>query len=116
MGGPTLVSENARQLRKNPTEAEKRLWYQLRDKQLADHRFRRQTPIGPYIVDFFCPEAKLIIELDGGQHAENVDHDQKRTDWLEARGYRVIRFWNNEVFENMEGVLASIDIALKSRD
>jgi len=95
----------ARQLRKNPTEAEKKLWSLLRLKQFDGHRFRRQAPIGPYIVDFFCPAAKLIIELDGGQHAVNAEADQIRTDWLQVHGYRVLRFWNNEILTNPEGAM-----------
>lgn len=112
MGGsaydPEMPSKNARYLRKNQTEAEKRLWWSLRRKQLRGARFRRQAPIGPYIVDFFCPEAKLIIELDGGQHADAVAADTRRTAWLEARSYRVVRFWNNDVMENIDGVLEVI--------
>ncbi len=103
-----MNTTNARRLRSNPTGAEKRLWSKIRNKQLAGHRFRRQAPIGPYVVDFFCPEQKLIIELDGGQHANQVEADTERTAWLESKGYRVIRFWNNEVFDNLDGVLHSI--------
>src|SRR5580692_11066238 len=101
----------ARKLRGTPTDAEIRLWSRLRRKQLDGFRFRRQQPIGRYIVDFFCPEAKLIIEVDGGQHA---DEDSKRSDWLTERGYRVIRFWNNDVLANTEGVLLSILEALRA--
>jgi very-short-patch-repair endonuclease len=90
----------ARKLRLTPTDAEIRLWSRLRGKQLAGFRFRRQHPLGPYVVDFFCAEAKLIVEVDGGQHA---DDGEARTRWLEARGYRVIRFWNNDVLANTEG-------------
>ena len=93
------------------TDAEIRLWARLRRRQLAGFRFRRQQPIGKYIVDLFCPEAKLIIEVDGGQHA---DDDQARTQWLEARGYRVIRFWNNDVLARTESVLSAIrDVLLR---
>jgi len=103
-----MPSIRARQLRKNLTEAEKKLWSLLRQKQFDGHRFRRQTSIGPYIVDFFCPAAKLIIEVDGGQHAINAEADKARTQWLEAHGYRVLRFWNNEILTNSDGVLARL--------
>jgi very-short-patch-repair endonuclease len=107
-----VPSLHARELRKNLTDAEARLWVRLRRRQLDGFRFRRQQPIGPYIVDFFCPAAKLIIEVDGGQHATDQQRDDQRTRWLEARGYRVIRFWNNDVLENTEGVLQTIQQAL----
>ncbi|HVA13484.1 MAG TPA: endonuclease domain-containing protein [Stellaceae bacterium] len=105
-----MASTFARKLRATPTDAEIRLWSRLRRKQLDGFRFRRQQPIGRYVVDFFCPEAKLIIEIDGGQHA---DEDPARTDWLGSRGYRLIRFWNNEVLANTEGVLLMILNALR---
>jgi len=103
-----MANGRATQLRKQPTDAETRLWSRLRRKQLDGLRFRRQAPIGPYVVDFFCPVAKLVIEVDGGQHAEQQDYDDQRTRWLEERGYRVVRFWNNDVLANTEGVLAEI--------
>jgi very-short-patch-repair endonuclease len=101
----------ARRLRLTPTDAEIRLWSRLRRKQLEGYRFRRQHPLGPYVVDFFCATAKLIVEVDGGQHAED---GEARTNWLEARGYRVIRFWNNDVLANTEGVLHMILDALRA--
>ncbi len=107
-----MVSPIARRLRQTPTEAEIRLWSRLRRKQLDGFRFRRQQPIGPYVVDFFCPEAALIVEVDGGQHAWSETEDSARTRWLEARGYRVVRFWNNDVLGNTDGVLLSIRDAL----
>jgi very-short-patch-repair endonuclease len=94
------------------TEVEKKLWQILRRKQFAGYRFRRQAPIGPYVVDFFCPKAKLIIELDGGQHADRAEHDRRRTDFLTRAGYRVLRFWNNELNQNEHGVLTLIRQAL----
>lgn len=97
----TLV---AKQLRKNTTQAEKQLWQQLRAKQLHGFKFKRQQPIGNYVVDFVCFEKSLVIELDGGQHAEQVDRDAARTQWLEAQGFKVIRFWNNNVLQNLDGV------------
>ncbi|MDD5058138.1 MAG: endonuclease domain-containing protein [Sideroxydans sp.] len=99
---------NARSLRREMTDAEKLLWRNLRLKQFAGYKFRRQHPIGDYIVDFVCLEAKLILEADGGQHADHVESDAIRTHWLEAKGFRVMRFWNNEVLKNIEGVKFAI--------
>ncbi len=94
------------------TDAERRLWSCLRSRQLGHARFRRQAPIGPYIVDFVCFEKRLIIELDGGQHAVRVEEDLRRTDWLNSQGFRIIRFWNHHVFEDGEAVLEAISLAL----
>lgn len=101
----------ARRLRKNPTDAETRLWSRLRRKKLDGRRFRRQAPLGPYVADFVCFEARLIVEVDGGQHAERAA-DAKRTAWLEGQGHRVLRFWNNDVLGNIEGVVEAIRTAL----
>jgi very-short-patch-repair endonuclease len=101
----------ARELRKNQTEAEKKLWRFLRSRGLRGFKFRRQQPLDPYVADFCSFEAKLIIELDGGQHAESREKDERRTRFLEQKGFQVIRFWDNEVFESMEGVA---EIILKS--
>ncbi len=98
------MKEKARSLRKNQTDAEFMLWQLLRGKRMEGLKFRRQHPIPPYIVDFVCTEKKLIIEADGGQHAEAIDYDNKRTAFLESKGYKVIRFWNNEILTNSEGV------------
>jgi very-short-patch-repair endonuclease len=98
----------ARCLRKRPTEAERFLWSRLRMKQLEGLKFRRQEPIKNYIVDFICYENKLVIEVDGGQHAEKKEDDKKRDNWLNLQGFRVLRFWNNEVLGNIEGVLEVI--------
>lgn len=108
-----MANERARQLRSNMTEAEKALWQRLRILRPLSHHFRRQVPMGPYIVDFCCHRAKLVIEVDGGQHAsaDNVKLDAKRTMWLENEDYRVMRFWNNEVMSNLEGVM---DVILKA--
>ena len=95
-------------LRTNSTDAEKRLWRALRNRQLAGSKFRRQHPIPPYIVDFVCLEARLIVELDGGQHAEALPYDAARTTYLERLGYKVLRSWNNEVLGNTEMVLEAI--------
>jgi very-short-patch-repair endonuclease len=97
----------ARKLRRNATEAEKRLWRALRER-LSDQRFRRQHPIGSFIVDFASPRQKLVIELDGGQHAEQQDLDHERAVELTSRGYRVVRFWNSEVMSNLDGVMEAI--------
>src|SRR5579864_2156041 len=104
-----------RKLRANPTDAEICLWSRLRRKQLEGFRFRRQQPIGPFIVDFFCPEAKLIIEVDGGQHDNDAARDAARTRWLEKAGHRVVRFWNYDVLTNTDGVLLTILDDLRSR-
>ena len=98
----------ARELRKNPTDAEQRLWRELRLRQLGGHKFRRQQPLGPYVVDFACLEKRLVIELDGGQHSEQVAYDAERTRWLEAQGFAVLRFWNNEVLTATEAVREAI--------
>jgi very-short-patch-repair endonuclease len=105
MTNPAQLTQYARDLRHNSTDAEKRIWSYLRNNQLG-HKFRRQYPIDRYIVDFFCFEQNLIIELDGGQHNKEVD--KKRTDFLVANGYRVLRFWNNDVLSNTSGVLQTI--------
>ena len=94
----------ARLLRGRSTEAEKLLWRNLQGKQLK-YKFRRQQPIGPYIVDFVNFEKRIVIELDGGQHAIEKENDSRRDSWLNSEGFEVLRFWNNEVFENLEGVL-----------
>jgi len=105
-----MANQKARNLRKRPTDAEKKLWRQLRNQQVEGRRFRRQHPIGPYIVDFVCLDKKLVIEVDGGQHGspEGLQSDAVRTDWLEDSGYDVLRFWNNEVLQNIEGVITAI--------
>ena len=101
-----LVSR-ARDLRRNRTHAEDRLWQELRGRRLAGAKFLRQYPIGAFIADFACRSLRLAIELDGGQHSDS-ERDRRRTRIIEAHGYRVIRFWNNEVLENMDGVLEMI--------
>ena len=99
---------NARRLRRNMTEVEKRLWHRLRDGQIQGIAFRRQHPLGRYIVDFCALSQRLIVELDGGQHAATSAKDASRTKWLMAQGFRVIRFWNSDIVENLEGVLRQI--------
>ena len=105
----------AKQLRSNPTDAERWLWSLLRGKRLGNLRFRRQQPVGPYIVDFFCPAAKLIVELDGSHHGSdnNASYDAIRTQWLEGRGYKVLRFANHSVLN--EPVLERIWHDVQSR-
>jgi len=100
----------ARKLRRNQTEHESKLWYNLRSRFLDDLKFRRQYKIGKYIVDFYCPAKKLVIELDGGHHAEkeNIIKDNQRQKWIENKGYRVLRFENSEIDKNLDGVLEKI--------
>lgn len=105
---------NAKSLRSNQTDAETKLWYYLRAHRFMGLKFKRQKPIGQYIVDFICIEQKLVIEIDGGQHTEQIEYDMARTKFLQAEGYRVLRFWNNQVLSEIEGVLEAIrmEIAL----
>ena len=105
-------TNRAQELRNNATNAERRLWQHLSRRQLAGFKFSRQIPVGPFICDFMCRERKLIVELDGGQHAES-NCDAARTAFLESQGYRVVRFWNNDVLGNMDGVLQTIAVHLK---
>jgi very-short-patch-repair endonuclease len=107
-----MSTERARVLRKNPTEAERTLWKHLRLRQLEGQKFRRQQPLGLYIVDFICIEKRLIVELDGGQHLEQVASDAERTAWLERQGFRVLRFWNHEVLKDIDAVIDVIRRAL----
>ena len=108
----TESTQFARILRHNQTDTERELWHLLRGRELAGHKFRRQVPLGPYIADFVCLSARLIVELDGGQHGEQITYDSERTKWLEARDFRVVRFWNNQVFEERDAVLETILSAL----
>lgn len=103
----------ARKLRRDKTEAEARLWRYIRNRQLAGAKFRFQSPLCGHVADFLCEEAKLVIELDGGQHSEMLDADSERTAKMEAAGYHVIRFWNNDMLKNTEGVLAEIEQMLQ---
>ena len=104
----------ARNLRKRLTDTERSLWSKIRARQIEGCKFRRQTPIGKYIVDFVCHEQRVIVEVDGGQHSENVEQDFIRDKWLREQGYRILRFWNNEVLTNIEGVLEVIRDNCKS--
>lgn len=115
MGGHPMSIARARELRRHATDAESRLWTRLRRKQIDGHRFRRQVPLGPYIADFVCLEARLIVEVDGGQHSDRAENDAKRTAWLEANDFRVLRFWNNDVLQNTDGTVETIRTALRDR-
>jgi very-short-patch-repair endonuclease len=100
-----LNVDRARGLRQTMTDAERVLWRHLRNRQLSGFKFRRQHEVDRYIVDFVCTEALLIVELDGGQHADEVEYDERRTQQLQAMGYRVLRFWNNDVLSDIQSVL-----------
>ena len=106
--GYTRPTARSRELRANATDAERKLWPSLSARKLRGARFNRQFPIGQYICDFVCREKRLVIELDGGQHAFSTEYDARRTAFLQAQGYKVLRFWNNEVLDNLEGVLVVI--------
>jgi very-short-patch-repair endonuclease len=101
----------ARKLRRDATDAERFLWRLLRDRQLDGAKFRRQVPIGPFIADFASIKHQLVVELDGGQHSESLS-DARRSDYLGKRGWRVVRFWNNDVMKNREGVFESLQQAI----
>ena len=109
---PELLLKYAKSLRAGMTEVEKILWYHLRNKRFGV-KFRRQVPLGSYIVDFVCMEKRLIIEVDGGQHQSNYDYDFKRTAYFNKIGFILIRFWNNEVLQELQTVLACIHNQLK---
>jgi len=111
MSGENLF-RNAKTLRTNQTDAEQRLWYHLRAHRFMDLKFKRQKPLGSYIVDFVCMERRLVIEIDGGQHAEQVEYDQRRDAWLRNEGYTVLRFWNNEILQQLDGVLEHIRLTI----
>jgi len=114
-GADIVKTERARRLRRSSTDVERKLWYRLRSRSILGFKFVRQEPVGPYIVDFICRERRLIIEVDGGQHSDS-SKDLARDRWLAGRGYRVLRFWNNEVMGNIDGVLATIATALNRED
>ena len=109
-----MTIEMAKQLRKNSTDAERALWRVLRSRRLGGHKFRRQQPLGSFIVDFVCLEARLVVEIDGGQHGEGKQfaHDSKRTAWLQEENFRVLRFWNHEVLDQLHSVCEAIGEAL----
>lgn len=108
------LATNARDLRSNMTDVERILWQAIRRRQLYGYRFRRRHPIGFYITDFACLDKKCVIELDGGQHQVQVDLDERRTLFLRERGWQVIRFWNNDVLTNLDGVLFTVAKTLEA--
>ena len=110
------IKTKARLLRQNSTDAEQHLWKILRNRQFHNLKFRRQYPIKPYIVDFVCLEEKLVLEIDGGQHADQIDYDRVRSRILKSKGFQVVRFWNNEVLENIEGVYDALTLTLSQRE
>ena len=99
---------HAKRMRREPTEAEKLFWWEIRDRRLEGYKFKRQYLVAGYIADFVCLERKLIIELDGGQHSETTEYDAKRSVVLREHGFRVMRIWNAEIFKNMEGVIDAL--------
>jgi very-short-patch-repair endonuclease len=103
----------AKQLRRNQTPEEGRLWQAVKAKRLAGAKFRRQIPIGPYVTDFVCVAARLVVGLDGSQHSDAIEADTERTRYLEGKGYRVLRFWNNDVNGNLDGVIQAIERAVR---
>ena len=114
MKSRSLKITRARQLRKSSTGAEAALWQELRSRQLCGHRFKRQHPIGEFFVDFVCLESRLVVELDGGQHQESIEYDEARAGYLKELGFTVIRFWNNQVLNEMDAVKESILLAFNS--
>jgi very-short-patch-repair endonuclease len=108
------ILHRAWELRNEPTQAEAKLWARLRALREEGIRFRRQHAIGPYVADFCAPRKKLVIELDGSQHWEQEERDQERTAYLKARGYNVIRFWNDMILNDIEGVMRAIHLAVKT--
>jgi len=111
-----MANDRARTLRKTLTDAERRLWIRLQRRQVEGCKFRRQAPIGPYIVDFLCLSHRLVIEVDGSQHAWHASADAARTAWLESQGFAVLRFWNNQVLDETDAVVAAIGDALRGRN
>jgi very-short-patch-repair endonuclease len=107
------VQQHARELRREMTPAEKALWNRLRDRQLVGLKFRRQHPLGPFIADFYCAECRLVVEIDGDVHDLQAQHDQAWTERFEQYGYQVIRFRNEQVLNDLKGVLASIQAACR---
>ena len=109
MRGPDApATVRSRALRSNQTDAEARLWHHLRDRRLAGHKFRRQVSLGPYFADFACTEKRLIVEVDGGQHADQSVQDEQRSAYLRELGFTVLRFWNNQVLRETDAVLEEI--------
>lgn len=105
---PINLTEAARKLRKSSTDAERLLWQRLKARQINGLKFRRQEQIGRFIADFVCYEKSIIIEADGGQHALEKEKDKERTQWLNSQGFKVLRFWNNDILTNIDGVMETI--------
>ena len=110
--GERSLTGVARQLRARMTDAERKLWFALKDRRFAAFKFRRQVPVGPYIADFLCFEKRLIVEVDGGQHADSV-RDAERDNWLAQNEFQVLRFWNSDLLQNLEGVLTILSEQLE---
>ncbi|HJR74301.1 MAG TPA: endonuclease domain-containing protein [Luteimonas sp.] len=104
--------DHAKRMRIGQTDAEAKLWLHLRGKRFSGFKFKRQQPIGPFIVDFVCLRCRVVVEADGGQHTDAAAYDQSRTNWLEEQGFRVLRFWNNDILQRTNDVLDSILNAL----
>ena len=115
IGDAAVNLKRARDLRKKMTDTERFVWGRLRSRRFAGYKFRRQMPLGPYIVDFVCLETRLVLELDGGQHVQQMEHDTKRTLWLESQGFEVLRFWDHEVLQEWETVEEAIWQRLEAR-
>ena len=111
----SLLKVRSRSLRQSSTDAESLMWRYLRSRRLQGYKFRRQVPIGNYIVDFLCEEASVIVELDGGQHMDHHEYDETRSKWLASQGFEVVRFWNNEVLQQTEPVLERLYSILQTR-
>lgn len=109
------ATKQARGLRAKQTDAEKKFWHEVKAKRFEGYKFRRQYPIGKYIADFVCVEAGVIVEIDGGQHCENVK-DDVRTEFLNGLGYHVVRFWNNDILNNLQGSLQALSLTLSQRE
>ncbi len=105
-----VMTNRARALRHERTDAERKLWYALRAHRLAGHSFRRQTPCGPFIADFICAEARLVVEVDGATHSsdDEIDYDRRRDAWFAANGWRVLRVTNDDVYRNFDGVIETV--------
>ena len=108
-----ILKKRRQEFRHNQTEAEKAFWSLVRNRQINGKRFFRQDSVGPYILDFYCPEIKLAIELDGGQHSDNGEYDALRTEYLKTQGIEVMRFWNNEVLRDRQGIMNRMILILK---
>jgi very-short-patch-repair endonuclease len=111
--GALPLTKAARELRSRLTDAERKLWFALKDRRFAAFKFRRQVPVGPYIADFLCFESRLVVEVDGGQHAESA-RDGERDAWFARNAFRVVRYWNNDVLQNLAGVLTDLEAELNT--